>query len=236
MLCVVHYECITPFTSAMRVSSNNGNGNHEHQTILYLGGESLAFLSHHGIKGQKWGVRRYQNKDGSLTSAGKKRYILRNNIIRNKPYTKDVNEIVDTLTDKEKKLLGASLNEKWIEPEFENQILANKAKTIVQREGKTPVSFIEIWTNESTTGQIAIATRNDPKYRGKGYASMNVEQAIKWTERYGNTSIKELQWIAENTNERSLELAKKHGFKKDKVQKWDDYTYFTRKNPNYKGK
>lgn len=29
-------------------------------------------LSHHGILGQKWGVRRYQNKDGSLTSAGKK--------------------------------------------------------------------------------------------------------------------------------------------------------------------
>lgn len=30
-------------------------------------------LYHHGVKGQKWGVRRYQNKDGSLTLAGKKR-------------------------------------------------------------------------------------------------------------------------------------------------------------------
>lgn len=30
-------------------------------------------LYHHGIKGQKWGVRRYQNKDGTYTSAGKKR-------------------------------------------------------------------------------------------------------------------------------------------------------------------
>lgn len=31
-------------------------------------------LKHHGTKGMKWGVRRYQNKDGSLTPAGKKRY------------------------------------------------------------------------------------------------------------------------------------------------------------------
>lgn len=31
-------------------------------------------IYHHGILGQKWGVRRFQNEDGSLTSAGKKRY------------------------------------------------------------------------------------------------------------------------------------------------------------------
>lgn len=32
-------------------------------------------LYHHGILGQKWGVRRFQNQDGSLTAAGKKRYL-----------------------------------------------------------------------------------------------------------------------------------------------------------------
>lgn len=32
------------------------------------------YLAHHGILGMKWGIRRYQNKDGTLTPEGRKRY------------------------------------------------------------------------------------------------------------------------------------------------------------------
>ncbi|MBP5597482.1 MAG: hypothetical protein J6Y02_19070 [Pseudobutyrivibrio sp.] len=36
--------------------------------------DQTNYLVHHGIKGQKWGIRRYQNEDGSLTPAGRRRY------------------------------------------------------------------------------------------------------------------------------------------------------------------
>ena len=35
---------------------------------------NYTHLAHHGIQGQKWGVRRFQNPDGTYTEAGKDRY------------------------------------------------------------------------------------------------------------------------------------------------------------------
>ena len=63
------------------------------------------FLAHHGIKGMKWGVRRYQNKDGSLTPRGKKRYserqatsdFYRRSAIKNREYAAASDKAVEDL-------------------------------------------------------------------------------------------------------------------------------------------
>lgn len=42
-------------------------------TKPYIGRDNSDNLTHYGVKGMRWGVRRYANKDGTLTPAGKRR-------------------------------------------------------------------------------------------------------------------------------------------------------------------
>ena len=44
--------------------------------MMWKWNDGTDYLMHHGIKGQKWGVRNYQYEDGTLTPAGKERYNL----------------------------------------------------------------------------------------------------------------------------------------------------------------
>lgn len=46
---------------------------HEYFYGMYDSDDSEEFLEHHGILGMKWGIRRFQNEDGTLKAAGKKR-------------------------------------------------------------------------------------------------------------------------------------------------------------------
>lgn len=59
-------------------------------------------LQHHGVKGQKWGVRRFQNADGSLTNEGRRRYS--NDDFKNAKKKIDKGkEVVDVATKAKKK-------------------------------------------------------------------------------------------------------------------------------------
>lgn len=53
-------------------------------------------LMHWGILGMRWGIRRYQNKDGTLTPAGKRRLKNNSNLNQNKSKNKKIQNVSNT--------------------------------------------------------------------------------------------------------------------------------------------
>lgn len=71
-------------------------------------------LYHYGILGQKWGIRRFQNKDGTLTDAGKKRYLSADQVsgirevFKGSKYNEDISDRVFSIAGADKSALYAA--------------------------------------------------------------------------------------------------------------------------------
>lgn len=80
-------------------------------------------LYHHGIKGQKWGIRRYQNEDGTLTEAGMRRY-------KNNPQLKEIDDIKINRERNLKKAYDSFMKDM---AEFKRSGRENDAQAIIER-------------------------------------------------------------------------------------------------------
>lgn len=109
-------------------------------------------LYHHGILGQKWGVRRYQNEDGTLTDIGKKR--LQKDIIANKQKKKENRIAEEDLKDPDR----------WVREDISNaRDVAQGGKNIIDI-GKE----IERQTRkEKTTSNSDTASLTDAELRNR---------------------------------------------------------------------
>lgn len=100
-------------------------------------------LYHHGIKGQRWGLRRYQNEDGTLTAEGRERYgfeekpsnrLLRSASINRKDASDIRRAAKDAKNEKSKKDLLDSADA--LEKLAEKQEAKAATKGIMSKEGK----------------------------------------------------------------------------------------------------
>lgn len=182
-------------------------------------------LFHHGIKGQKWGVRRYQNPDGTLTTEGKERlvYVRR---AKSASKTKDkMDKLYSKMSKEDKRLLGDDENAKeWLSVEAGEYVVKRFLKEI----GNEPVAAMDIMTT-TKKGSLTVAIMTDPKYRGQGYALELAKKGVNWYDKNKDRlGTKVLNWDAYQTNESSKKLAEKVGFKyskKKSSKEWAAYDH-----------
>ena len=142
------------------------------------------FIKHHGIKGQKWGVRRFQNKDGSLMPAGRKRYgrIDKANMlsIRMDRNISENDRMTATYGMKSKKELKKTA-ERWSKREAEwngEEYSKAKAKEQYQKLRKEIADLDKKYPNHNE-GKSEKQLKLEEKYMSKGVAPKEAADAAR---------------------------------------------------------
>lgn len=165
------------------------------------------YFAHHGIMGQRWGIRRFQNQDGSLTEEGKRRYYTDND-----EYGRDLND--NELSSAVKRMQQESQFKKLNDEIYktpEQRRLEEKEKKKKERLEKIKDAAFEATVNSGkavttmllTNGlnyAVGVATGNVENtaknfgnylYQGKGQFKPYVEKAAETTTK-GEKSVKDI--------------------------------------------
>lgn len=133
---------------------------------------STKELYHWGIKGMKWGVRRYQNEDGSLKAAGKKRYSDGGSISSNKKSNTDNN------SKSPRKGLIQKRKEKLIERYTQKGYGPKAAETMAKQRMRTEAVVAAVGAVALTAVAIKVSRRIGQDYCDQTFKSGKVIQNI----------------------------------------------------------
>lgn len=166
------------------------------------------YLKHHGVQGQRWGIR---NGPPYPVQNSQQKAISR---VKRAAKTKSkVDDIVNSLSREEKDKLGLGKGEnEYLSIEQGEYVLHRVLKQI----GDIPVSFFDL-LDDGDTINLALATRSGKQYRGKGYSSDAATKAMNWLNKHPKIrNGRDIVWGVREDNVASIAIAKKMGFKEDK--------------------
>ena len=152
-------------------------------------------LYHWGIKGQKWGIRRYQNEDGTLTEAGIRRY-------KDNPQLKVIDDIKINRERNLKKAYDAFMKDM---AEFKRSGRENDAKAIIERSKLYDSQVAQIKDQYKTQiAQAKIFCKQRSKFikKHKEYCKQTREQAKKQLDKFNEADPVEKKKIIEKIKDR----------------------------------
>lgn len=185
-------------------------------------------LYHHGIKGQHWGVRRYQNEDGTLTSAGKARYYKTEYKPAKAEYKEAKSELRKARKDYNKKFdkaqkyedahnnsandtdkIAAKRNKKWSEVDkaearYENAINRHDASKEAYKETSK-----EVWNNVDKK-KLAIKVTTAAAIAATAYVMSNPNRkkaVVEFTKKSEKMAVNSLKETSKKAGKAALEAA-----------------------------
>ena len=172
----------------------------------------MAELYHHGILGQRWGIRRFQNPDGTLTDAGRKRYTqYKSDRSEIKSLTRQVAAGKRNLRNTARALRGSQKSYDMARNEVDrlnNKIYApwNRKKRMDDIDAANKRMVSQGRVNDYLKDQYDKGSR----YLAEDSAKL-VNKANRMIEKYGNESIKEIKYRDVKLGKQYLASAPKTG-------------------------
>lgn len=150
--------------------------------------EGELILAHHGIMGQKWGIRKYQNPDGTLTEAGKRRYgtVQNFNKIQNARVDAEAYKIrakAEAKVAKKQQKIEDKRNAKLEkarqkEEDKRNLKMAKEMQKIQDKQAKKQAKIDEKYAMKSYKEQMKNAPKNSVLKRTAGEFANNVVKPV----------------------------------------------------------